>query len=168
MAPFANAQRQRLGSNVSSWNTAIWGYMKQGQSLQALACFEQMQKEGLALNDDTFICILKACGNFGAIDKGKEIHEEIATLGLLKKNILLGTTLVNMYVKCDAFEKAHQVLEELPIRDTVSWNALICGYAQEEHFQDALNCFEQMQPEGLLLNASSFFTYYSAYLSITF
>ena len=64
------------------------------------------------------MCILKVCGSIRAIDKGKEIHDTLISLGLLEKNILLGTTLVNMYVKCNAREKAYQVIEELPIRDT--------------------------------------------------
>ena len=37
--------------------------------------------------------------------------------------------------------------------NVVSWNAMIAGYAQEGHAEQALNCFEEMQREGILLDA---------------
>ena len=67
-----------------------------------------------------------------AADKGKQIHEEIARQGLLQ-NIVLGGALVDMYAKCGAISKARQMLDGLPLRNVVSWNALIAGYAQEGH-----------------------------------
>ena len=54
-----------------------------------------------------------------------------------------------MYAKCGFLAKAQKVLEELPIRDTFSWNALIAGYAEEGHSNKVLECLEQMQRENL-------------------
>ena len=36
--------------------------------------------------------------------------------------------------------KAENVLEELLVRDAVSWNALISGYVQYQRGKDALKC----------------------------
>ena len=49
---------------------------------------------------------------------------------LLKNDFMLGNTLLNMYAKCGEFVKSQNVLQELPIRDIVSWNALIGEYAK--------------------------------------
>ena len=76
--------------------------------------------------------------------------------GLLKKNSVLGTALVDMYAKCGSLEKAREVLEELPFRDVVSWSALIAGYAQQGQQHEALKCLEQMQCEGLSPNDITF------------
>ena len=43
----------------------------------------EMQLEGHIPNAVTFSNALKACADIGAIDKGKETHEEIDTLWLL-------------------------------------------------------------------------------------
>eukprot|EP00250_Pteridium_aquilinum_P020277 c24766_g9_i1 orf=1-309(-) len=53
-----------------------------------------------------------------------------------------------MYAKCGMLQKAQEVFDELPLRNLVSWNVLIIGYAQHGHIEDALNCFQWMQGEG--------------------
>ena len=65
---------------------------------------------------------------------------------------VVGNTLVDMYAKCGIPAKAQEVLEELPIRNIVSWNALIAGYAQEGQGYEALKCFEQLKRSGLSPN----------------
>jgi pentatricopeptide repeat protein len=136
--------------NVTSWNALIAGYAQQGQGNEALTCFEYMQSKG-ALSPDvvTYTCALKACGGVGAIDKGKQIHDEILFRKFLEKDTTLGNALVDMYAKCGALAKAQEVLEELPIRNVISWNALISGYAQGGQGLESLNCFQCMQSDGL-------------------
>ena len=89
-----------------------------------------MQEEGILADAITFIFILKACGIVGAIDKGKQIHEEIVNRNLLGKDAILGTALVDMYAKCGALDKAQEVFSQLQVQDVVSWSALMAGYAQ--------------------------------------
>ena len=134
--------------NVISWSTLIMGHAQHGQCHEALNCIERMEREGLCPNSITFICILKACGNSGAIDEGKRIHEKIVSKELLDKDIMLGTALVDMYAKCGMLSTAQTLLEELPVRDVVSWSTLIAGYAQQGKGCEALKCFNSMQMEG--------------------
>jgi pentatricopeptide repeat protein len=156
--------KQMSHRDTVAWNALIAGYVQHERSQEALDCLASMKREGLSPNEVTFLCILKACGGIGAISKGEEVHEEILQQGLLQENIGLGTSLVDMYAKCGALAKARRVLEELPIRETVSWNALIAGYAQQGHWQEVVESFGQMQREGIspdevtflcLLNACS-------------
>ena len=142
--------------DVVSWSTLISGYAQQGQGEEALNCFERMQNEGLSPDSITFVCILKACGSIGAINKGKQIHKEIVDKGLLGKDAVLGTALVNMYAKCGELEKAAEVFKELPCRNVVSWNALISGYIEQGQSKDALGCFEQMENNCFSPNAVTF------------
>ena len=142
--------------NVVSWNALISGYTQHCRGHEALNCFEQMQGEGLSPNGITFLCIVKACGSIGALDKGKQIQEEVVSRGLLEKDIVIGTALVDMYAKCGDLTKAQEFLEQLPIRNVVSWSALISGYAQQSQGHVALECFEQMQREGLSPNDVTF------------
>ena len=132
-----------------SWNALIAGYSQQGKGHDALNCFERMQNEGLFPDVITYTCIVKACGIIGAIGKGKQMHDEISRRGLLEKDVVLGSALVDMYAKCGALTKAIQVLKELPIRNVVSWNSLIAGFAQQGQGYRALDCLEQMQIEGI-------------------
>jgi pentatricopeptide repeat protein len=142
--------------DVVSWNSLISGYSQHEQGQEALNCFALMQRECISPNEVTFLCILKACSCVGAVHKGKQIHDLISNSGFLQKNLMLGTTLVDMYAKCGALTKAQQVLKDLPTRDLVSWSALITGYAQEGQAHKALACFEGMQSEGLSPDAIAF------------
>ena len=49
----------------------------------------QMQSEGHSPSPVTLICILNACEYTGEINKGKQLHNEILSRGLLNDNILL-------------------------------------------------------------------------------
>ena len=138
-----------LARDVDSWNALILGYARQELSSEALKCFERMQRERISPNEVTFIYLLKACGSIAAIDEGTRVHDEIANRAFLEKSIAVGNALIDMYAKCGVLAKAHQVLEALPVRDTISWNALISGYINEDQSQEALNCFTKMQREGL-------------------
>mgnify|MGYP000618503113 CR=1 FL=1 len=87
---------------------------------------------------------------------GEEIHSKVSKEGLLTMNIVLATTLVDMYAKCAMLKKAQEVFDDLPGRNAISWNALIAGYAQSGHGDEALKCFKQMQEEGFGPDAITF------------
>ena len=142
--------------NVASWSALIAGYAQHGRGEEALRCFYSMQNEGISPDSVSFICILKACGSIGSLKIGEEIHDEVKKQGLLGKDIVLGTALVDMYAKCGALEKAHKVLEELPERNVVSWSALITGYVQHGHGDVAVKCFMEMLDEGISPDAVTF------------
>jgi pentatricopeptide repeat protein len=148
--------------NEVSWTAVIGGYAQLEDGHKALACYEKMQNEGISANAVTFISILKACASIGAIAKGEQIHKEIVERDLLAKGIMLGNALVDMYAKCGMLTKAAQVLKGLPLRNVITWNALIAGYAQGGHGQEALDCFERMQRESIAPDEITFLCILSA------
>eukprot|EP00250_Pteridium_aquilinum_P017798 c23789_g11_i3 orf=87-371(+) len=85
LAKAAQALEELHSQDVVPWNALMTGYAQQGKGEHALNCFERMQHEGLSPNAMTFACILKACGNSKAVERGKEIHAEIMKEGLLGK-----------------------------------------------------------------------------------
>ncbi|KAH7434379.1 hypothetical protein KP509_06G014700 [Ceratopteris richardii] len=142
--------------DVISWNALLAGYSHNGYGHKALSCFEQMQSEGFHPDAVTFTCSLKACGIVGDGDKGTAIHDRVRKLGLIENNIILGNALVDMYAKCGLLQDAHKTLKGLRVKDIVSWNALIAGYAEHGPAQEVLACLEQMELEKISLDAISF------------
>ena len=138
------------------WTSLIGGYCMYGSYGKAMDCFEQMQKEGYSPNSVTFACVLKACGSIQALNKGIQVHADIIREGLRKRDVLLGTALVDMYAKCGDLARAQEMFNELPIRDVVAWNAIISGYAQHGHGEEALHCFRRMRQDNLLPNVVTF------------
>ncbi|KAH7316232.1 hypothetical protein KP509_21G084300 [Ceratopteris richardii] len=139
-----------------SWSFLIAGYMQQGRFKEALSCFHQMRSEELFPDASTYACILKACGIIQDARTGKSIHDEILRRKLLEQNLMLGSAVVDMYIKCDLLAEAQKYLSELPVRDVVSWSVLISGYVQEGMGKEALKCFDKMQSEGIIPNAITY------------
>ena len=94
--------------NAGSWNALIVSYARDNQDQDALHCFELMQREGLYSDEGTLTFLLQACGKLGDIEKGKKIHHGILRRGLLEKDIVLGTAVMNMYAKCGVLSIAQQ------------------------------------------------------------
>jgi pentatricopeptide repeat protein len=144
--------------NIMSWSALITGFSQNGLGDEALKCFEQMQKEGIRPDSVTYASVLKACGIVGALRIGEHIDAEVRKQGLLKKDSVLGTALLDMYFKCNAVEKARKVFELLPSRNVVTWSALIGGYTQNGLGDKALQCFRQMRDAGVCPNVVTYIT----------
>ena len=95
----------------------------------------------------TFISIMKACGSIGNHTMGEKIHIELKNRGLLEKDLVLSNGLVDMYGKCGFLVKSREAFEALLLRDAVSWNALMSGYAQMGEAKIVLELFRQMKVE---------------------
>lgn len=142
--------------NIVTWNALIAGYIECNLNIEALECWERLQHEGIMPNAITFISCLKACGSTRAIAQGRKIHNQIIRSGSLDKDPIVGSALVNMYAKCGLLVKAQEVFDKLSRRNVISWTALMFGYAEQAQGEEALDCFKQMQLEGICPNAVAF------------
>ncbi|KAI5076875.1 hypothetical protein GOP47_0008940 [Adiantum capillus-veneris] len=147
---------QLVVRDVVSWNALISGYTQNGHAEQALRCFQKMQLAGVSPDAVTFVCLVKACGSIGAIEKGKEIHAQIIEDHSLDEDVHVGTALVDMYCKFGFLSKAQEVFDKLHIRNIVSWTSLIVGFSQHEQGQKAIILFERMKSEAVPPNAVTF------------
>lgn len=139
---------EKLGNrSVVSWGAMITGYAQNGQGEFVLELYEQME-EGFALNEIILPCVLKACANSGNLVEGKKIHDRMVKYRV-NYDVVIGSTLVDMYAKCGSLEEAREVFDKLSIRNVVSWGAMIGGYVQHEQGKLALKFFEKMQQEGV-------------------
>lgn len=141
--------------NVVTWNALIAGYAEHGLGYEAIKCFERMQLEDVCPDDATFIGILKACSSLRVIENGRVTHVEILHRGF-ERDLSIGNSMVDMYAKCGLVSEAQLVFDKLSVRSVVSWNALIGGYAEHGLDQEALNCFDLMQTEGVFHNSVTF------------
>ena len=108
--------------DVVSWNARIAGYVTHGQASKALHCYEEMQCEGMSVDEFTIVSILKSCGSLEASERGEEVYAKLIQEGFSPaENILLGNALLDMYGKCGAVAKANEVFNKLGMKDTVSW-----------------------------------------------
>lgn len=133
--------------NIVSWNAMIGGYSQTGHNEEALNLFVELLREGLIPNQSTFPCAITAAANVAALGIGRSFHA-CAVKFLGKPDVFVGNSLVSFYAKCGSMESSLLVFNKLRERTTVSWNAMICGYAQNGRGHEAIGFFEKMQESG--------------------
>ncbi|MCO5554750.1 hypothetical protein L7F22_008284 [Adiantum nelumboides] len=132
--------------NTVAYGVMIAGYVQHGAGLPALELFKAMRSEKIEPTEATYLCCLKACGLVGALTLGRLVHGEIFMIEF--KSVIFGSTLLDMYAKCESLEDACRVFEDMSVRDVVSWESMISVYSQYGYSQSALESFERMQHEG--------------------
>lgn len=137
--------------DIVSWGTILAGYVDHGQGLFALQLFARMSEDGIRPDKFIFSSVVKACTIVGAIEIGKLVHEQIKQGGF-ELDVFVGTSLVDMYAKCDLLEEALRLFNKLPHRNLVSWNAIITGCALHGECKMAFLCLEDMVKHGLMPN----------------
>eukprot|EP01018_Ginkgo_biloba_P037440 Gb_29880 [translate_table: standard] len=130
--------------NVFSWNAMIGVYAREGRCEETLRVYYKMKVMGIQSNNFTFPFVLKACAGISALQQGKEIHQHIVAVGF-ESDVFVAAALLDMYAKCGNIEDARNVFDRMRCRDVVSWNAMIAGYARNEHTNEAVKLFNKMQ-----------------------
>ncbi|KAB2091611.1 hypothetical protein ES319_A03G203700v1 [Gossypium barbadense] len=146
--------------DVVSWNTLITGYTQNGLASEAIEVFDMMQKE-IAPNQATWVSILPAYSNIGALQQGMRVH------GLLVKSslyldIFVGTCLIDMYGKCGKLDDAMSLFYEVPKMTSVPWNAIISCHGIHGHAEKALKLFREMREERVKPDHVTFVSLLSA------
>ncbi|KAE8057326.1 hypothetical protein FH972_014027 [Carpinus fangiana] len=133
--------------DIVLWTSMIGGYVQNGENEGALNLYCRMQMEGIMPNELTMASVLKACSSLAALEQGKQIHADIIKHGF-SLEVPIGSALSTMYAKCGSLEDGGFVFWRMPMRDVVSWNAMISGLSQNGRGHEALELFEEMQLEG--------------------
>ncbi|TKY46727.1 Pentatricopeptide repeat-containing protein [Spatholobus suberectus] len=133
---------------ISLWNGLMAGYTKNYMYVEALELFEKLLHYPYLKPDSyTYPSVLKACGGLCRFVLGKMIHTCLIKIGLMM-DIVVGSSLVGMYAKCNAFEKAIRMFNEMPEKDVACWNTVISCYYQSGNFKEALQYFGTMRRFG--------------------
>ncbi|KAK9907122.1 hypothetical protein M0R45_002434 [Rubus argutus] len=115
------------------------------------------------INYVTLTSALSACSNPEFLVEGKILHA-LAVVANLQDNLIVGNALVTMYGKFSKTVRAQKVLQIMPKRDEVTWNALIGGYAENKEPNEAITAFKFMREEGTPANYITIINVLSAFL----
>eukprot|EP01018_Ginkgo_biloba_P030437 Gb_10713 [translate_table: standard] len=140
---FDEMQVAGIKPNIITWNAMIAGYAQNGRATDAKKLFRQMQFAGVKASSNTIASILPTCAPLEALQHGREIHNYIVRNGF-EYDVFVGSALIDMYSKFKDIQVARQLFDKLPGKNVVSWNAIIAGYAQNKHSNEALKLLCKM------------------------
>ncbi|XP_073159303.1 pentatricopeptide repeat-containing protein At5g56310 isoform X1 [Henckelia pumila] len=141
--------------NLSTWTTMICGYAQNSSAEEAIRLFYAMLSDAFEPNEIVLSSVLSACAHSGCLDLGEQIHVYIEEKGI-ELGVILGTALVNMYVKNGALLKAKQCFDRLKEKNVATWNAIICGLAVHGHAEEAIRMFKMLEQERVRPNDITF------------
>eukprot|EP01018_Ginkgo_biloba_P039683 Gb_40047 [translate_table: standard] len=130
------------------WTAMISGYAQNENGEEALELYCQMHKSGFKPDQFTLGSVLNACASLAALEEGKQVHSYFIATGI-ESNVVVESSLVDMYAKCGNIDFARHVFDKMSKRNAISWTAIVAGYVQNGHGEEALRLFYQMQKEGM-------------------
>ncbi|KAK9139144.1 hypothetical protein Scep_008825 [Stephania cephalantha] len=141
--------------DVVSWSAMISGYAQHDRFVQTLELFNEMQRGEVRPDETTLVSVVSACAHLVALDQGKWTHAYI-TKNNFEINSVLGTTLIDMYMKCGCVENALEVFYGMKEMGVSSWNAIIVGLAMNGLVEESLEKFSEMSNHGVAPNEITF------------
>ncbi|KAL1814741.1 hypothetical protein ACET3Z_017315 [Daucus carota] len=129
--------------NVVCWNAIISGAVKNKENLVALDIFNEMCGFSLP-NSFTFSSILTACTALEELDLGRGVQGWVIKCGA-GEDIFVSTAIIDMYSKGGHMDEATKEFWCMPIRNVVSWTAMISGFVQNGNSISALQLFNEMR-----------------------
>ncbi|XP_065006008.1 pentatricopeptide repeat-containing protein At5g39350-like [Musa acuminata AAA Group] len=133
--------------DVVAWTAMIGAYALHGRESEALALSRQMQSVGVRPNPVTMVSLLSACSALPSLAHGKCVHGSCIRLHL-ESDIIVETTLIDMYAKCSGTGLYLRVFSS-GSRRTATWNAVISGCSRNRQAEDAIKYYRQMLAEAV-------------------
>lgn len=152
--------------SLVTWNAMIAGRAQmmdlaenrlsaQQSGNRALSIFLKMNRSGTKPDLFTLSSVLSVCSSLMALDQGEQVHAQTIKSGYLA-DLIVGTSLVNMYSKCGNIDKAAKAFTEMQTKTMISWSSMISAFAQHGRSQEALQLFEEMLSAGEKPNKITF------------
>ncbi|KAK9158806.1 hypothetical protein Scep_005380 [Stephania cephalantha] len=113
--------------NSFVWNTMIRGYQQNHQPGNAVAFFDRMRARGVSPDHFTLPFVIRACAASNDLFKGQWAHGQSIKMRL-EIDVFVGTSLIEFYGGFGEMGMVRKVFDEMPVRDTVSWTAVLSGY----------------------------------------
>uniref|UniRef100_A0ACD5X4C1 Uncharacterized protein n=1 Tax=Avena sativa TaxID=4498 RepID=A0ACD5X4C1_AVESA len=132
-----------MEKDVVSWTAVISGLAASGYQAVAFDKFCQMLKAAIVPNSFTFGSIVSSCASMNDLGSGRQCHALAVKRGL-ELFPTVSSSFLDMYSKCAEMDDAIRIFDIMPQRDIVSWNAMICGLAQNGQSARSLELYDEM------------------------
>ncbi|KAL4190686.1 hypothetical protein AMTRI_Chr07g26000 [Amborella trichopoda] len=132
--------------NSIFWNSMIRGCCINGRLEEMIDIYSEMMNSGVSPDKLTYNLVLKACTDLSDFEYGLRIHDQIVQRSSeCEVDVLVGTSLINMYSKFGDVCFARSLFDRMPLRDIVAWNVMISGYSRNGLLSESLYLFKYLR-----------------------
>ena len=155
---YANAGRMREARSVFDskvdpcavlWNSIISGYVSNGEEVEAVNLFSAMLRNGVQGDASAVANILSAASGLLVVELVKQMHVYACKAGVTH-DIVVASSLLDAYSKCQSPCEACKLFSELKEYDTILLNTMITVYSNCGRIEDAKLIFNTMPSKTLI------------------
>ncbi|GLU06498.1 hypothetical protein SLE2022_235290 [Rubroshorea leprosula] len=143
--------------NSVSWSALLGAYCQNNDHQSVFRIFSEMD----VVDIYCFGTVLRACAGLAAVRQGKEVHCQYVRRDSCR-NVIVESALVDLYAKSGCIDFAHRIFTSMPVKNLITWNAMINGFAQNGRVGEALSIFEERINKGIKPDYISFIGVLSA------
>ncbi|CAL1352352.1 unnamed protein product [Linum trigynum] len=130
--------------SLVSWNSLIGGYAYSEKYGDAWNAYQGLLLEGFRPDISTLVSLLSSCTRTEVLCQGRLIHSHGVRIGC-DTDVSVCNTLISMYSKCGDIDSARFLFDAMSHRSSVSWTAMIGGYAEKGDLDEVLTLFKAME-----------------------
>ncbi|KAG7592744.1 Pentatricopeptide repeat [Arabidopsis thaliana x Arabidopsis arenosa] len=134
--------------DVISWNSIVSVCADCGSMLDSLGLFSKMQFWGKRPSIRSFMSFLNFCSRNSDIQSGKQIHCYVLKMGFDVSSLLVQSSLIDMYGKCNEIESSVLAYQSLPCLTLECCNSLMTSLVHCGITKDIIEMFGLMVDEG--------------------
>lgn len=141
--------RRMLTRDVLSWNAMISGLSQNGQGIEALELFEEMQLEGTKPDHVTFVNVLSACSHMGLVDKGWGYFTMMANDFGIAPKVEHYACMVDVLSRAGKLNEAKELIESATIdHGMYLWRILLAGSRNYRNYELGAYAGEKLMELG--------------------
>uniref|UniRef100_A0A7N0TA22 Pentatricopeptide repeat-containing protein n=1 Tax=Kalanchoe fedtschenkoi TaxID=63787 RepID=A0A7N0TA22_KALFE len=131
----------------STWSSAIRNTASSTSPSNAVHLFTQMLRQPLPADSFSLLYTLKSSAGIKHYGLISSLHSHVTKTGFCS-HLYVATALLNAYA-VTRLGAARQLFDEMPERNTVTWNVMISGYARAGDLVQARLVFDRMPEKGV-------------------
>eukprot|EP00249_Psilotum_nudum_P013933 c24584_g8_i1 orf=540-2285(+) len=137
--------------DMISWNAMIGAYAQNGNSREALQLFQEMQIEGVSIDEITLVSVLNACSRAGLVDEGYYYFNSMRQDFDITPTIQHCNCMVDLLGRAGRLGEAEYFIYSMPcVPNAVTWMTLLAScraHGCVEQGKRAAECAIQLLPQ---------------------
>ncbi|WCJ26982.1 Pentatricopeptide repeat (PPR) superfamily protein [Euphorbia peplus] len=125
------------------FNLLLSHFSRNGFSFSALKTSSFMHSNSVPLDSYAYSGCLVASSKVKDLKFGKQIHTHLIKSGWVA-SVFVGSALIDFYSKLSLVGDASNVFDEIPLKNTVCANALLCGYVEAKMWDHGVRLIRKM------------------------
>ncbi|KAI3703545.1 hypothetical protein L1987_73698 [Smallanthus sonchifolius] len=134
--------------SLATWSAIIAAHASEQMWSECLSLFQELTSQSCwRAEESVLISVLSSCTNLDALDLGRSTHGFLIR-NLSGLNVIVGTSLLDMYLKCGSLVKGLTIFERMNVKNQWSYSVMISGLAFHGYGTEALRVFSEMLEKG--------------------